>query len=97
MTAATFYIYKKNRQVISMSEQMNYTQNMAQGEMTEITDPESVEALRDEVGFTHPNLHRRKTSGVTDREYHIGVYGVNSYRYTAYDVHDEESETCEIP
>lgn len=76
---------------------MNYTEPMAQGEMVEITDPESIEAIRDDVGFTHPNLHRRKTSGVTDREYRVGVYGVNSYRYTAYSVHDEESETSEIP
>ena len=70
---------------------------MAQGDMVEITDPESVEALRDDVGFTHPNLHRRTTDGVTDRTYRVGVHGVNSYRYTEYAVHDEESTTSEIP
>lgn len=80
-----------------MASDMNYTMSMAQGDMVEITDPESVEAVRDNVGFTHPNLHRRTTDGVTDRTYRVSVHGVNSYRYTEYAVHDEESTTSEIP
>jgi hypothetical protein len=80
-----------------MASDMNYTMPMAQGDMVEITDPESVEAVRDNVGFTHPNLHRRTTDGVTDRTYRVSVHGVNSYRYTEYAVHDEESTISEIP
>ena len=73
-------------------------QPMAQGEMTEITDPDSIEYKRDTgSGLTNPNLHRRKNGDVTDIVYRIGVYGVNSYRYTETTEHDEESETSEIP
>lgn len=68
---------------------------MAQGDMTQITDPDSVEWKRDEVGFTHPNLHRRVDSENTI--YKISVHGLNAYRVEDIQTHDEETELTEIP
>lgn len=70
-----------------------------------------------EMGYTHPNLHRRiypdvavppfsnypfvkyREDGIAYPQYTtIGVWdGRNSYRTTTTFIHDEESETCEIP
>lgn len=61
---------------------------------------------RDDLGFTHPNLHRRvdpadppeNEKEVAPRKYTLGVYDkLNSYRTTEIFYHDEESTTCEIP
>lgn len=60
---------------------------------------------RDEVGFTHPNLHRRidpQQLTIDSQEYHprdysIGISSVNSYRTTTIHHHDEETEEDEIP
>lgn len=57
----------------------------------------------DELGYTHPDLHRRvdpthPDTEVADRKYTIGVYdGIHSTRTVQQYFHDEESETCEIP
>lgn len=64
------------------------------------------EQAKDDLGFTHPNLHRRVdpqesaegSKEVAPRKYTLGVYdGINSYRTTEITYHDEESTTCEIP
>lgn len=63
------------------------------------------EQAKDDLGFTHPNLHRRidpqpptDPREVRERSYTIGVYDkLNSYRTTEISYHDEESTTCEIP
>lgn len=60
---------------------------------------------KDEVGFTHPNLHRRidpqeptpESGELAPREYSVNICGKNSYRTTTICVHDEDSETSEIP
>ena len=67
------------------------------------------ELARDELGFTHSNLHRRVdphdppvaenplNQEVAPRSYQIGIQNVHSYRTTQINVHDEESIDCEIP
>ena len=76
----------------------------AQGVATTPLTPE--EQAKDDLGFTHPNLHRRidaqdppeGSKEVQPRKYTLGVYdGINSYRTTQIFYHDEESTTCEIP
>lgn len=75
---------------------------LGQGPAT-IADDESL--AKDDLGFTHPNLHRRvdasepnpESGEVSPREYSFGIYGVDSYRTTKVNTHDEESTTCEIP
>lgn len=39
--------------------------------------------------YTHPDLHRRKVEGV---DLHVGIYGVNSYRYIETETDDPDSE-----
>lgn len=68
---------------------------MGQGPAVPIV-PGSIEADRDEVGFTHPNLHRRIDTQ-EPRKYQLGIYGLDSYRSTEINLHDEESTTDEIP
>ena len=71
---------------------------MAQGPLRQITDPESIEAKRDAIGFTHPNLHRRTSSNIPeDVTLTIGVYGLNSYRMMTTPGYDDESRDSEIP
>lgn len=71
---------------------------IGQGPWKEITDPESIEAQRDVIGFTNPNLHRRKSDSIPeDMTYEISIHGLNSYRYVETPGHDEESTTTEIP
>ena len=61
--------------------------------------------IRDEVGFTHPNLHRRidpQEPSADSKEYHprdysLGIYSVNSHRTTESHYHDEETDLDEIP
>lgn len=57
----------------------------------------SIEEIRDDNGFTHMNLHRRKSTDTENRNLSIGKYGVNSYRTTETVLHDEDSRTTEIP
>lgn len=70
------------------------------GYMTPLTDEEQ---KKDDVGFTHPNLHRRiteterETPEVEPRDYKVIIQGLNSIRTTIKHVHDEESTTSEIP
>ena len=60
---------------------------------------------RDELGYTHPNLHRRidpqqpeeSSQEYKPRDYSIGISNVNSYRTTTINTHNEDSETSEIP
>lgn len=50
------------------------------------------------VGVTNPNLHRRiESDPVSGNEYSIGIYGTHSYRTTTIKLHDEDSETSEVP
>ena len=73
-------------------------QKYGQGPWHEITDPESVEAQRDVIGFTNPNLHRRKSDQIPeDITYTVSIYGLNSYRYIETETHDEDSRTSEVP
>lgn len=72
---------------------------MGQGNMKQLT-PE--DQIRDDNGFTNPNLHRRihphQYEGELDaREYNLAIQGVNSYRTTKYPIHDEDSITSDIP
>ena len=70
-----------------------------------ITPLTTEEQAKDDLGFTHPNLHRRvdvqqptDPREVAPRKYTVGVYDkINSYRTTEISYHDEESTTCEIP
>ena len=64
---------------------------------------------RDELGFTHPNLHRRidpkpileakdkRNKEYKEKEYKLNIMNVHSYRTTIPTVHDEETEIDEIP
>lgn len=55
---------------------------------------------KDDVGFTHPNLHRRiytPPDGSMNHNYEFSIQGVNSYRMTEIAAHDEESTTSEVP
>lgn len=56
---------------------------------------------RDELGYTHPNLHRRidpqapdtdNTGEIAPRDYQLGILGVNSYRTTTKHFHDDVAE-----
>ena len=61
------------------------------------------EKQKNDVGFTHPDLHRsititeREDPEVEPRQYRIRIQGLNSIRTTISSTHDEESETSEIP
>lgn len=63
----------------------------------------SEDILNESDGYTNPNLHRRIADEPTlmpnehDKQYHLGIYNVDSYRMTETVLHDEESTTCEIP
>lgn len=52
---------------------------------------------RDELGFTHPNLHRRieaqdrKLPEEMPRQYEFGIYGTDSHQVRKKIFHDEES------
>lgn len=72
--------------------------------------PADREALiKDQNGYTHPNLHRRidpqeppkESDELLPRDYSIGIYGLNSYRTTTFNYHDdasyEASDDSEIP
>lgn len=56
-------------------------------------------------GYTKPNLHRRiddESTPLSPEEvkpdtYELTVHGVSSYRTTTHTIHDEDSETSEIP
>lgn len=59
---------------------------------------------KDEHGYTNPNLHRRidpqpptTSYEVAPKSYKLFIGGKNSHRTTETFVHDEDSETCEIP
>lgn len=70
------------------------------GYLTPLTEGE---VAKDNVGFTNPNLHRRITPTDRDlpevkrREYKVRIQGLNSIRTTISSIHDEESNTSEIP
>lgn len=71
---------------------------MGQGPMKQITDPTSIEAQRDDIGYTHPNLHRRTSTSIPeDTTLNIGIYGLNSYRMMTTPAYDDESRDSEIP
>lgn len=73
-------------------------------------NPDDAAALaKDAVGFTDPNLHRRTDpkmhpdpnieddEEIDARQYNFTISSVNSYRTTRMTVHDEDSETSEVP
>ena len=67
-------------------------------EDAKVVDPEA--KAKDDVGFTHPNLHRRiytPSDGSLHHKYELGIEGTCSYRTTETITHDEESTTSEIP
>lgn len=57
----------------------------------------SIQSIRDNNGFTHPNLHRRKSTDTEEKIITVGIHSLNSYRTTETIVHDEESTESEIP
>ena len=71
-------------------------ETMGQGIWKQIIDG-SEEAVRDRNGFTHPNLHRRSNSEDSGSHCKVGIYGLDSYRYTEIVTHNEESTDSEIP
>lgn len=83
---------------------MGDTLKMGRYPMTVLTDDDQI---RDDGGFTNPNLHRRvDTSFIYDDDAHkevlprdhlIGVINTDSCRTTTYFTHDEESTTSEVP
>lgn len=76
------------------------TPKISQGP-AKIADAEDL--LRDENGFTNPNLHRRVETTppvspqVFSTTYTIEIESTNSYRTTQQYFHDEESTISEIP
>jgi len=72
---------------------------------------DSDDLARDELGFTHPNLHRRimnpgqdpqraenpLNQEIAPRNYKLQIQNVHSYRTTQLNVHDEDSIDSEIP
>lgn len=78
---------------------------MAQGPAKPV-EPGSEEERKDlEDGITKPNLHRRidnestplQEGEVAPDRYDLTVCGVNSYRTTTHTIHDEDSDSSEIP
>lgn len=76
---------------------------MAQGSAKPAT-PEEI-AKETNPGYTKPNLHRRidnESTPLSPEEvkpdtYELSVGGISSYRTTTHTIHDEDSETSEIP
>lgn len=66
---------------------------------------DSDDILRDKLGYTNPNLHRRLepqppkdgSGEVAPRDYQIAKIAMNSYRTVVFHYHDEDSTTSEIP
>lgn len=62
-----------------------------------------IEKQKDQIGFTHPNLHRKINPHsqykpeTAPRGYHLSINGLNSIRTTEIHMHDEESEYEETP
>lgn len=57
---------------------------------------------KDTSGYTNPNLHRRVDPKEHEgeslpRSYQFAIQGVDSYRATSFNFHDEESDDSEIP
>lgn len=79
-----------------------------QGPATRASDED---LARHNLGYTNPNLHRylpetpadaelsedERAAGVVGKSYQLSIAGTDSYRTTTIILHDEESETCEIP
>lgn len=77
---------------------------IGQGPATKVSEDATIidktAQAKDDVGFTHPNLHRRiytPPDGSINHKYELGIQGVCSYRTTETILHDEESTTSEIP
>lgn len=80
--------------------------NMGQGPEVIANDDD---IARDDIGFTHPNLHRRidpkepleadsiLNQEVFPRSYGLNILNVSSIQTTSYNTHDEDSITSEIP
>lgn len=57
---------------------------------------------KDDVGFTHPNLHRRITTdpllepeGVLSKSYELEIQGLDSYRAVHTSYHNEEETNAD--
>lgn len=78
---------------------------MAQGPAKPVEAGSAEERKDLEDGVTNPNLHRRidnESTPLSPEEvkpdtYELSVGGVSSYRTTTYTIHDEDSETSEVP
>lgn len=65
---------------------------------SKLADAEDI--IRDNNGYTNPNLHRRTYTNIPileNTKYSFGIYGVDSYRTVETVTHNEESTTSEIP
>lgn len=79
-----------------------YYKPIGQGPAKKATNEDKI---RDENGFTNPNLHRRANpkeptalSGeVSPRDYEFSIANVNTFLTTQINTHDEDSEDSEIP
>lgn len=63
---------------------------------------EASDEMKDWLGFTNPNLHRRikrpeSASVIGSKQYELMVQGVHSYRTTTTCTHNEDSTESEIP
>lgn len=72
---------------------------MGHGNMKPLSDEDEI---RDNNGFTHPNLHRRIDASqpegeIKPRDYSLFVNGVNSYRLTESYIYEDEDNPNEIP
>lgn len=78
---------------------------VGQGPATLLTEQEALELARDRIGFTHPNLHRRIDNTIEydvhgvkyPAQYSLELGGVNSYRTTRIEVHEEYNGESETP
>lgn len=77
---------------------------VGQGPATKVSEDSNVvdakAKAKDDIGFTHPNLHRRINTppdGTLHHKYELGIQSVDSFRTAEIITHDEESTTSEIP
>lgn len=73
---------------------------VGRGPAKKIVDP-SEEMDNHMSGITNPNLHRqivlKGSDDVADSETSVMISGFNSYRVIRHSLHDEDSDTSEIP
>ncbi len=80
-----------------MADEITYPKTKNGQGLWKPVESDSIEARRDDYGFTHPNLHRGKSNDTENRNISIGIYNLESYRTTETVLHDENSRDSEIP